>query len=214
MIVPIQETSVYHEAGHAAMFAHFGITIDYVSIRPDLVNGYGGVVKTAVEPPQSGKLVLEDWMRSSAAGRLASDHRLRLNVPSVKQPTFAVPDVAKLISEFEEVAVDLAANPDRPGHDDLRNFVGLGLLRDVEVEDSQQIGPRAWVQTWLEADQLVRGELWPAVRAVFESLWEIAIANKGKPVESMPDLSGRDVAAIVSAVNADIASTSATPAAI
>jgi hypothetical protein len=43
MIIYIDSTDAYHEGGHAAIFWQYGISLDQVSIDPDLVHGYGGV---------------------------------------------------------------------------------------------------------------------------------------------------------------------------
>lgn len=60
MIVGIGEEDVYHEAGHAAMFCYYNIPIQYVSVRPDLANGYAGMVVVAADEPSNGRAELED----------------------------------------------------------------------------------------------------------------------------------------------------------
>ena len=56
MVLPIPVTGdmVYHEAGHTAMFTHYNIPIEYVSVRPDPVNHYAGMVVPAINEPTAG----------------------------------------------------------------------------------------------------------------------------------------------------------------
>ena len=55
MGVPIVGDMIFHEAGHTAMFAYYEIPIQSVSVRPDLAQGYGGMVRPAIEEPDAGK---------------------------------------------------------------------------------------------------------------------------------------------------------------
>lgn len=82
----------------------------------------------------------------------------------------------------------------------MRNFTRLGHRRDRELSqaDASQAGPAGWAPIWLDAETLVRGDLWPAVQAVAERLWEMVVANDGKDLADLPDLDGEEAAAIVS----------------
>ena len=188
--VSIGEEDCYHEAGHAAMFAYYGIPIEYVSVRPDLANRYAGMVKPAVEMPTTGKTELENWMRCAAAGEAAKRHRLRRSAP----------EDANLIMVFTQAAEDVTENADSLRHSDMRNFAEAGLRRDQEIPQTNgdQTGPANWVPIWREAEELVAGELWIAVQAVGEKLWAMVIANDGKPITDLPDLDGDEVATLVS----------------
>lgn len=190
MIVSIGEEDVYHEAGHAAMFCYYNIPIQYVSVRPDLANGYAGMVVLAADEPTGGRAELENWMRSAAAGDAAKRYSLRRSIP----------EADGLISMFSRAVQDITENPDRQGHSDMRNFARLGLRRDQELPqtDASQTGPTAWAPIWLDAEGLIRGELWPAVQAVGRRLWAMVVANDGKDLADLPNLDGEEVAAIVS----------------
>jgi hypothetical protein len=190
MIVGIGEEDVYHEAGHAAMFCYYNIPIQYVSVRPDLANGYAGMVVVAADEPSNGRAELEDWMRCAAAGDAARSHILRRDIPETDD----------LIAVFIRALTDITENPDRRGHSDMRNFTRLGHRRDRELSqaDASQAGPAGWAPIWLDAETLVRGDLWPAVQAVAERLWEMVVANDGKDLADLPDLDGEEAAAIVS----------------
>jgi hypothetical protein len=189
MIVDIGQEDVYHEAGHTAMFCYYKIPIQYVSVRPDLVNGYAGMVVPAVNEPTEGRLSLEDWMRCAAAGDAAKRHILRRGIP----------EATDLITAFTIAATDIAENPNNPRHSDMRNFAYLGRQRDQEIRqtDASQTGSEGWEPIWLEAEELIRGELWSAVQAVAERLWTMVVANQGKDLTSLPDLNGEEACAIV-----------------
>jgi hypothetical protein len=190
MIVSIGEEDVYHEAGHAAMFCYYNIPIQYVSVRPDLSNGYAGMVVLAADEPTGGRAELENWMRCAAAGDAAKRYILRSSIP----------EAGDLIAVFRRAVEDITENPERPGHSDMRNLARLGLRRDQELSQALggQNGPTAWAPIWVEAERLIRGELWPAVQAVERRLWAMVVANDGKDLADLPDLGGEEVAAIVS----------------
>jgi hypothetical protein len=188
--VSIGVEDCYHEAGHAAVFTYSGIPIEYVSVRPDLVNGYAGLVKPAIDTPATGRTELEKWMRCAAAGEVAKERRLGRSAP----------EDTKLITAFTRAARDITENPHSPRHHDMRNFAEAGLQRDREILQINEgpTGPASWVPIWRETEELVSGELWVAVQAVGEKLWAMVIANEGKPITDLPDLEGDEVAAIVS----------------
>jgi len=163
VIINIDPADAYHEGGHAAMFWHYGIALDYVSIEPDLDHGYGGVTVPLPRPDLSGQTELENEMRISAAGK-AAKWCIR------RRP---LPEVDYLISNFNAAAADLQANPDSPIHNDWRNFARAALARDEEFREAGldlDAGPASWVPVWLEAEEMIRGMLWPAVNAVADAL--------------------------------------------
>lgn len=166
MHISVPELDIYHEAGHAAMFRHYGIPIASVTFTPDLERGYGGHVRTACNPPTVGQTAQENWMRASAAGQAAADHRHWLINPRLPQ----APEATTLIEEFARFERDIADHPDSPQHHDVRNFVLLALVRDTGIRESgsnARTGPAAWAAVWLEAVELVRSdEVWPVVEAV------------------------------------------------
>jgi hypothetical protein len=190
MIVSIGQEDVYHEAGHAAMFCYYNIPIQYVSVRPDLVNGYAGMVVLAADEPTGGRAELENWMCCAAAGDAAKRYTLRSGMP----------EASGLIAVFSRATEDITENPACQSHSDMRNFARLGLRRDQELPqaDAGQAGPTAWASIWLDAERLITGELWPAVQAVERRLWAMVVANDGKDLADLPDLDGEEVAAIVS----------------
>jgi hypothetical protein len=188
MTIPITGEKVWHEAGHTVMFTCYGIPIQYVSVRPDLANSYAGMVVPAVNEPESGKEELEKWMRCAAAGEAAERYGYGRGMRSD----------AKLREIFELTIDFLAENSDPSFHHDLLNFVNLASVRDEEVEPDLA-GPSGWVAIWQEAEELIRGQLWPAVEAVFQKLWSIVEANNGKPPEEMPNLDGGEAVEIVRA---------------
>lgn len=186
--IPITGDTIYHEAGHTAMFVYYDIPIQHVSIRPDFANRYGGMVVLAQDPPQSGKEALENWMRCSAAGDAA---KIRgYNLPTVGDK--------ELIENLERAKAIVSDDPDNPGHNDMQNFATLGLKRDREA-GVEQAGPLGWIPILRDAERLINGEIWPAVEAVFQRLWAIAEESVGRPVEEMPNLDGEEAAAIVRA---------------
>lgn len=185
---PILEIDLYHEAGHAAMFAYYRVPISYISIKPDPKDGYGGMVVIAAEPSSTDRHELEAWMRSAAAGRIAANHRQGLRVP-------ANGEVLSILVAAEE---DLAKTPDNPKHDDLRSFAILGLHRDeLHSERLSEVGPASWVSIWLETESLIRGRLWPAVCALSDKLWAIADASTGKKIAEIPNLDGKEAAQVI-----------------
>jgi len=188
MATPIIGNMIFHEAGHTAMFTYYKIPIQSVSVRPDLAQGYGGMVLPAINEPEAGKEELEKWMRCAAAGQAAERRGYG------RQPQ----DDPILKDIFERTIDFLAKNPNPTFHDDMLNFVRLALARDKEVAP-EQAGPANWITIWREAEELIRGQLWPAVEAVFKRLLSIAEANIGNPVEAMSDLDGEEAAVIVRA---------------
>jgi hypothetical protein len=57
------------------------------------------------------------------------------------------------------------------------------------VRSSKQ-GPLAGCRSWLEAERLTRGELWPGLQALAQKLWTIALDHNGKDTTTLPDLDG------------------------
>jgi hypothetical protein len=162
-IIYIDPVDAYHEGGHAAMFWYYRIPLDYVSIEPDLAHGYGGVTVPFPRPDIKGRTELENEMRISAAGDAAKRHICHLQVP----------DAEYLISQFEITLADLQDNPNPLIHSDERNFVCAALARDEEscrAGVDLETGPASWVPIWLEAGDMIRGSLWPAVNAVADAL--------------------------------------------
>jgi hypothetical protein len=166
MQVHVLELDIYHEAGHAAVFRHYGIPIASVIFTPDLGRGYGGHVRTACNPPTMGRTALENWMRASAAGQAAADYRHQLINARLPQ----TPETATLIEDFERFACDIADDPDSPQPHDVRNFVSLAFARDTEIRESgldARTGPAAWAAVWLDAVELVRSDdVWRVVETV------------------------------------------------
>jgi hypothetical protein len=163
MIIYIDSADAYHEGGHAAMFWHYSIPLDYVSVEPDLVHGYGGVTVPLPRSDITGRSDLENEMRISAAGDAATCHIHHL----------LTPDAESLIRRFDAAVADLQADPYSRTHTDLRNFARAALARDDEFRQTDldmQTGPSSWVEVWLEAEVMIRGKLWPAVVAVAEAL--------------------------------------------
>ena len=67
----------------------------------------------------------------------------------------------------------MTVNSDRPPFNDDTIFAQAALARDneiSEVDPDAATGPASWVRVWRQAEQLIRVELWPAVRAVAEEL--------------------------------------------
>lgn len=162
-IIYIDGADAYHEGGHSAMFWHYGIPLEYVSIEPDLVHGYGGVTIPAPRPEISGRTNLENEMRIAAAGDAAKRHIRGRRAPSEEY----------LISDFKEVLTDLEQHPSSDIHSDLRNFVRVARARDDEFREAGldlETGPASWIPVWLEAGDIIRNTLWAAVKAVAEAL--------------------------------------------
>ena len=164
---------MYHEAGHAAAFLHYGIPLKHVSITPDLAKGYGGHTAPAISPPDSGRAELENWMRACAAGDAASDRRCGRRAPAE----------SVLVAEFEQAQCEvdgMLAGSVPPS--DVRNFAWLASRRDMEVAEPDGTGPKAWAATWLEARDLI-AEIWPAVEAIAQKL-----------ISTLKDMDGQEAA--------------------
>jgi hypothetical protein len=163
VIIYLDAADAYHEGGHAAMFWHYGISLEYVSFEPDLINGYGGVTVTAPRAEISGRTALENEMRIAAAGDAAKAHiRHRPN-----------PNAQDLMGRFDATVAEFQADPNPLQQGDLQTFVHMALARDDEFRLAGldlKTGPSSWVSVWLEAEEMVRGNLWPAVTAVAEAL--------------------------------------------
>lgn len=186
--IPIQESDCYHEAGHAAMFVYYDIPLEYVRIRPDLAAGYGGSVKVAIDPPTTGRSELQNWMRASAAGEVATNRKVGRQELTAQQ----------LTAKFHLAVQSLMDDPDSPIHNDIRNFALFGLYRDGAT-GPEQGHPEGWIPIWYESGQLIRNKLWPAVEAVASKLWAMAVANIGQDISMIPDLTGEESASIVRA---------------
>jgi hypothetical protein len=165
VIINIHPDDPYHEGGHAAMYWHYGIPLDYVSVEPDLEHGYGGITKPLPRPAISGRTELEAEMRISAAGDAAERH--------IQRPRPPVLEAKYLISQFNAAVADLQANPNSSIHSDWRNFACTALARDEENRKTgldRETGPASWVPVWLEAGEMIRDSLWPAVEAIADAL--------------------------------------------
>jgi hypothetical protein len=162
MTIYVDRSIAYHEGGHAAMLWHYGIPLEYVSIKPDPVHFRAGVTVTPPRPDISGREPLENEMRASAAGNAATWHILGRPVPS---PQY-------LTRDFDLAVADLQANPDSPIHNDVRDFADMGRARDEEFRNAglDETGSASWVPVWLDAEEMIRGSLWPAVQAVADAL--------------------------------------------
>jgi hypothetical protein len=55
---------------------------------------------------------------------------------------------------------------------DVRDFADMGRARDAEFRNAglDEIGSASWVPVWLDAEEMIRGSLWPAVQAVADAL--------------------------------------------
>ena len=76
-----------------------------------------------------------------------------------------------------EARKKIDTDPDLPVEDclteDYLAFAKWGLERDAEIRKTQPdavVGPASWLPIFRETEQLIRGELWPAVQAVGEKL--------------------------------------------
>jgi hypothetical protein len=162
----------YHEAGHAVAFWHYGIEIQYVTMRPPADSMHWGQTVTVPRGEITGVAELENEMKCAAAGDIAQK---RVFV------THRVPTDYELTRRFEVAAAMVTANPDLPDEDD-RAFAKMGLARDEEIRETGAdgvTGPAGWLRVWREAENMIRVELWPAVHAVAEELRrsEQAISN-------------------------------------
>jgi hypothetical protein len=154
----------YHEAGHAVAFWHYGIELEYVTMRPPPGSGHGGQTKTVDRTSISGINNLENEMRCAAAGSIAQTRVFRL-----KQ----VPSEEALMREFRRNAEWVRAHPETPAFDDGTIFARTALARDEAMSTANPeapVGPATWVTVWREAEDLIRVRLWPAVQAVAEEL--------------------------------------------
>lgn len=171
----------YHEAGHTAAFWHYGIEIQYVTMRPLADSMHWAQTVTVPRSEITGVAELENEMKCAAAGDIA---QTRVFV------THRVPTDYELIRRFEVAVAMVTANPDLPDEDD-RTFAKMGLARDAEIRETGAdavTGPAGWLSVWREAEQLIRIELWSAVHAVAEELRR-----------TEQDLSNADVAALAEA---------------
>jgi ATP-dependent Zn protease len=170
----------YHEAGHAVAFWYYGVTLQCVTMKPPDDSGHRAQTVPVDRGEITGVVELENEMKCAAAGEIAQTrffvtHRVRTD--------------RELIGRFTVVATKVTTNPDLPDEDDPA-FAKAGLARDEEIRETcadAVTGPAGWLRVWREAEQLIRVELWPAVRAVADEL----IAQR--------DLTGEEVAALASA---------------
>jgi len=170
------------------MSIYYGIPLEYVSIRPDLASGYGGSVKVAVDPPTTGRSDLQNWMRASAAGEVATNRKVGRRELTAQQ----------LTAKFHLAIQSLIEDPASPIHNDMRNFALLGLCRDGAT-GPERGSPEGWIPVWHESEQLIRNKLWPSVEAVASKLWAMAVANVGQDISMIPDLTGEESASLVRA---------------
>ncbi len=167
--------SCYHEAGHAVMAWHYGLQILYVTMTPPDDNAHAGLTATA-EDDTIGLVQTEVRMQVAAAGEIAQNWRL----PNPEDLTDH-----SLLRRFarDESVVERS---DFPRFDDRIIFAWWGRTRDEVIRNTasgEAVGPAGWLPVFRNAEQLIRGDLWPAVEAVAEELsW------------STSDLSYEDVA--------------------
>jgi hypothetical protein len=163
----IPQSLVYHEAGHAVMFWFYGIPIEYVSIVPEFAGGRGTWTKTAVNPPTTGQSELEKWMRAAAAGEAAEGNCGGSEVP---EASALAPKLDAAVRKLDEESLNHDA---APKDHDYRNLACLGLDRDKDIAregTGAETGTAAWAPIWLEAENMVREDLWAAVEAVADGL--------------------------------------------
>jgi hypothetical protein len=154
----IEDVVCYHEAAHAVAWWHYGIGLRCVTVRPD-DSGHRGH-SSAVEHTPVGVVELENEMRCTAAGEIADKFFRGRRLPTEFELAFDI--YARRLSREPDLAVE-----------DKGAFVGFGLARDAEIRTAGSgapIGPAAWFLIWQEAVDLIRDELWPAVKAVAEEL--------------------------------------------
>jgi hypothetical protein len=197
MLIRLDPADAYHEGGHAAMFWHYHIPLEYVSFEADLTHGYGGVTVPMPWPAPTGQVGWENEMRIAAAGCAAKRHIMRQQVPRA----------AELITGFEHWVAEVDKNPNPTTHHDMRNFVIAARARDEAIRDvgsGLETGPASWVPIWRDAELLIRGnepivrrgepvtggKLWSAAEAVAN--WLIAAADPRV-------LNGEEAAALMSA---------------
>lgn len=155
-------SSCYHEAGHCAAFWHFGIDIDYVTMRPPPASGHRGHTMLVNRDFVTGP-VLDGYMQCAAAGDIAYRVWAKQNMPTDDQ----------LRIEYERAREWAIANEDGIAPDDLTILALAGVTRDdelLESDPSALIGPERWLPIRRETEELIRSELWPAVAAIADEL--------------------------------------------
>jgi hypothetical protein len=153
----------YHEAGHTVAFWRYGVKLQFVTMRPPPDSGHAGQTVTVERGEITGVVELENEMKCAGAGDIA---QTRVFV------THRVPTDYELIRRFEVAVAQVTTHPDLPDEDD-RALAKAGLARDDEIREAGAnvvTGPAGWLRVWREAEQLIRVDLWPAVRAVAEEL--------------------------------------------
>lgn len=169
--------SCYHEAGHAVMACHHRIKVLYVTMTPadDCVDT--GLTAT-VNDDVTGLPEAEARMQVAAAGDIAANRRLPVREELTDD------SLQRRFAHDERVIADF----DFPRFNDRLIFAWWGRARDEMIRNAtpaEASGPTSWLPIFRDAEQLVRGNLWPAVAAVAEELsW------------STSDLSHEDIAAL------------------
>jgi hypothetical protein len=178
---PPEDMACYHEAGHAVAYWHHGVAIEYVT-KGCPAEGQRPHVWTIERPEPTGAAALESEMKCIAAGEIAD---------AGLSPGRRVPRDDELIRSFGVYKGKLTREPGLAENDDRAAFVEMGQARDDDIRRGGAdalTGPEGWLQIWRAAEQLIRDELWPAVRAVAEKLQA-----------SDRDLCGADVARLAEA---------------
>jgi hypothetical protein len=163
--VPRREHAIissYHEAGHAVMAWHYGLKILYVTMTSPDDNAHAGLTATA-EDDVIGLVQTEVRMRVAAAGEIAQNWR-RPNPEELMDDS-----LQRRFARDERVV----AGSDFPRFDDRLIFAWWGRTRDEVVRKAasgEANGPAGWLPVFRDAEQLIHGELWPAVEAVAEEL--------------------------------------------
>jgi len=168
------------------MFWHYGIEIEYMTLRR--TDEHGAHVRPRPREV-TGVEALEMEMRCVAGGDIAWR----------RVGNFDVLEDKFLLSGFRAGLAWVRSNPglDPPFDDAI--FAYFGIARDEEIAEARvdaptgpeswlRTGPESWLRVWREAEHLIRGELWPAVRAV---------AEEARKTEA--DLTGDQIAAIAEA---------------
>lgn len=159
--------SCYHEAGHAAMAWHFGLQILYVTMTSPDDTAHAGLTATA-EDDTISLARAEVRMKVAAAGEIAQNWRL----PNPEELTDD-----SLLRRFARHE-NAAGASGIPRFDDRLIFAWWGRTRDELIRDAATedvAGPPGWLSVFRNAEQLIRGDLWPAVEAVAEELsWSTA----------------------------------------
>jgi hypothetical protein len=154
--------SCYHEAGHAVMAWHYGLEILYVTMTPPHDNAQAGLTATA-EDDVVGVVQTEVRMQVAAAGEIAQNWRL----PNPEELTDD--SLLRRFARDERVV----GGSDFPRFDDRLIFAWWGRARDEVIGNAasgEAVGPAGWLPVFRNAEQLIRGDLWPAVEAVAEDL--------------------------------------------